>query len=306
MVDTGCPFTVCGEVWFKSYADSLSRKDQMSVLKKESHNKFRFGDGKSYPSQFRATIPIYISNSRYQLSVDVVLCDIPLLLSQDTLRRANAKIDVGEATINFMGITIPLNISSSGHMCLEICRPLDFSNEETKRVLSRVLFSSPISSTSDLKHKAAKLHLQFCHPTADRLIELLKKSGTSDQLIFDAIKNVTTHCDVCIRNKKAPLRPTVGFPLASDFNETVALDLKSCYPSGYILHIIDHLTRYSSACFIKNKKKEAIVKGVLDYWIRIFGSPKNFLTDNGGEFVNKDFVDLAEKFNINLKTTACS
>ena len=116
MVDTGCPFTVCGEVWFKSYADSLSRKEQMSVLKKESHNKFRFGDGKSYPSQFRATIPIYISNSRYQLSVDVVLCDIPLLLSQDTLRRANAKIDVGEATINFMGITIPLNISSSGHM----------------------------------------------------------------------------------------------------------------------------------------------------------------------------------------------
>ena len=60
----------------------------------------------------------------------------------------------------------------------------------------------------------------------------------------------------------------VGFPLASDFNETVALDLKSCYPDGYILHIIDHLTRYSSACLISNKRKETIVKGVLDYWIR--------------------------------------
>ena len=42
----------------------------------------------------------------------------------------------------------------------------------------------------------------------------------------------------------------------------------------------------------------------MDYWIRVFGAPKYFLTDNGGEFVNHEFVDLAEKFNINLRTTA--
>ena len=172
-------------------------------------------------------------------------------------------------------------------------------------MLSRVLFSSPmVGIGSDIKNKAKKLHIQFCHPTADRLIKLLINAGTHDQNIHDVIREVTSQCDTCIRNKKAPLRPAVGFPLATQFNEMVAIDLKSRGQDGYILHIIDHLTRYSNACLIKNKRKETIVKAIMDHWIRIFGSPKSFLTDNGGEFINQEFIDLAEKFNIVLKTTA--
>ena len=79
---------------------------------------------------------------------------------------------------------------------------------------------------SDLKNKAKKLHLQFCHPSADRLIDLIKKAGTLDERVHDAIRNVSSECDVCIRSKKAPLRPAVGMPLATQFNETVAMDLK--------------------------------------------------------------------------------
>ena len=94
------------------------------------------------------------------------------------------------------------------------------------------------------------------------------------------------------------------YALATQFNEMVAIDLKSRGQDGYILHIIDHLTRYSNACLIKNKRKETIVKAIMDHWIRIFGSPKSFLTDNGGEFINQELIDLAEKFNIVLKTTA--
>ena len=43
---------------------------------------------------------------------------------------------------------------------------------------------------------------------------------------------------------------------------------------------------------------------MFDYWIRIFGCPKSFLSDNGGEFINSDVIDMAEKCNIVLKTTA--
>ena len=42
----------------------------------------------------------------------------------------------------------------------------------------------------------------------------------------------------------------------------------------------------------------------MDHWISIFCPPKSFLTDIGDEFVNREFVDMAEKFNIVLKTTA--
>ena len=305
VIDTGCPHTVAGNTWFKSYFDTLSHKDRSSIKTGKSPNKFRFGDGIIYPSQQFVIIPIYISNIRYKLRVDIVMCNVPLLLSRETLQRGNAKIDIGSSSMCFLGSNIPLYISSSGHMCLRIGRPLDFKDDETKRILSSVLFTSPINGIGlDLKNKARKLHVQFCHPSASRLIDLVKDAGTTDQNVFDAITEISAKCDTCLRHKKPPLKPTVCFPIAKQFNETVALDLKSRGSDGYILHMIDHLTRYSAACLITDKKKETIVKGMMDYWIRIFGSPKYFLTDNGGEFVNKDVMDFAEKYNIILKTTA--
>ena len=36
----------------------------------------------------------------------------------------------------------------------------------------------------------------------------------------------------------------------------------------------------------------------------MFGTPGKFLSDNGGEFANQEFIDFAEIFGINGKTTA--
>lgn len=92
-------------------------------------------------------------------------------------------------------------------------------------------------------------------------------------------------------------------PLASDFNETVAMDIK--FIMGHpILHLIDHVTRYSAACRLNNKKPESVIQAILTIWIRIFGHPKYFLFDNGGEFDNGEMKQLCEKFNIHIKTTA--
>ena len=105
-----------------------------------------------------------------------------------------------------------------------------------------------------------------------------------------------------MRSKKAPIRPAVEFPTATQFNDMVAVDVRPLGTDGYIMHMIDHLTRYSSACLIKDKNKETIVSGLLKFWIRIFGFPKTFLTINSGKMRN--VIDHAEKFNITLKTTA--
>ena len=117
------------------------------------------------------------------------------------------------------------------------------------------------------------------------------------------VDDISAKCDICKQFKPTPPRPVVSFPLASSFNETVAMDLK-VMGERYILHMIDHATRFSAAAVISSKRKETIVKGVLEYWVRIFGTPKYFLTDNGGEFVNSELIDFSEKFNITLKTTA--
>ena len=207
VIDTGCPNTVTGMEWLNSYIDTLSCKDRKSIYTSKSKNRYRFGSGDVYPSKYNIIIPIYVGQKKHRLAVDVVDCKIPLLLSSKTLTRANAKIDLKQATICFLETTVKLNVSSSGHLCLSLSRPLDTQNEETQKVLTRVLFSSQLEGVAtDLRNKIRKLHLQFCHPAADHLIDLIKSSGVNDENVFDLVKIITSQCDVCIRCKKMHLR----------------------------------------------------------------------------------------------------
>ena len=154
-------------------------------------------------------------------------------------------------------------------MCLPIGRSLNANNKETNRVFTS-LFSSPFvdcSSPDELTKKVLKLHTQFAHPHPEKLIKLVKDSGIENEGVAEVIRTVSSNCDTCKRFKKPPLKPAVGFPLASSFNETVSLDLKQFDSNLYILHMIDHLSRYNSACLIRNKKKETIVQGLMKYWV---------------------------------------
>ena len=306
IIDTGCPRTVCGKDWLKVYIDTLSSKDRSLITSSTSSHKFRFGDGFMYKSEKYIVMPIYIDSNRYELGVEVVNCTIPLLLSRETLERAEARIDIGNGHIEILGNTVPMITSTNGHLCLQIGRSLDNCNMETQRVVKTVLFTSPFTriDPADIKKKVLKLHKQFAHPPASKLSELVRNAGTGDPNVHKLIDEVSENCEICHRFKRRPPRPAVGFPLASQFNETVALDLKSIGSNIIMLHMIDHLTRFSSACIIPNKRKETIVKALFEHWIRIFGCPVKFLSDNGGEFINKDVIDMAEKCNITLQTTA--
>ena len=55
----------------------------------------------------------------------------------------------------------------------------------------------------------------------------------------------------------------------------------------WLLHLVDHLTRYSASCVIRSKKKEVIVEVIFKIWISVFGNAQTFLVDNGGEFDNE-------------------
>ena len=164
------------------------------------------------------------------------------------------------------------------------------------------MFTSPISSNNinESRKNIIEFHRQFAHPHPKRLQKLICDSGTSDSEIMELVQDISDKCDVCKRFKKPPHRPVVAFPTATAFGEVVAMDLKDIL--GFtVLHMIDHATRYSSACIVPNKKRETIVKAVLQNWVRIFGPADSFLFDNGGEFVNQDMIEFAEQFNIHLK-----
>ena len=113
------------------------------------------------------------------------------------------------------------------------------------------------------------------------------------------LEKVEKDCETCQRFQRGPLRPVVGFSMAKEFNEVVALDLKQwCSPNIWFLHMIDLATRYSVCVVIHNKKKETIINALMTRWISTFGSPRQVLSDNGGEFNNEDFRAMVESFNI--------
>ena len=67
-----------------------------------------------------------------------------------------------------------------------------------------------------------------------------------------------------------------------------------------MIHIVNLLTQYSASCVIQSKRKEVIVESIFKIWIAIFGSPKSFLVDNGGECSNSEFISFCENFNIKM------
>ena len=227
LVDTASPYTVAGDMWFECYLDSLSRRDRSSIHLNKSNKRFCFGDGRIYNSKYHTTIPIYIQQCKYYLGVDIVSCNIPLLLSRSTLCRADAKIDIGSSTISILGVTSPLVTSSSGHLCLSISRSLDTTNDDSTRLVSNVLFSSP-EYGCDVKNKANKLHKQFSHPTADCLIDFIRKTGLCDQYLERAITEVTSLCEVCVKIKRREVnQDTLQLYRSDDFLSSSALETKS-------------------------------------------------------------------------------
>ena len=146
-----------------------------------------------------------------------------------------------------------------------------------------ILFCDDVNELSnDEKQKIAiKLHRQFSHLSSDKLITLLKDANINDKQLFNMVKTINSNCKLCQNYKKPKPKLVVSFPLAKNFNETVALDLKAwkSNPKVWFLHIIGHLTRFSASFVIKTKRNEEIIKQVFRTWVSIFGSPKKFLVD---------------------------
>ena len=150
----------------------------------------------------------------------------------------------------------------------------------------------------DRRMLALKLHRQFAHPPPERIIKLINQSHLSnDTSLKEAVHEVSRSCEICLRYKSPPPRPSVGLPRASRFNERVAMDIKF-YNGAPLLHLIDMCTRFSMSSEIKNKSAVTIIEQIFKSWISLFGPPEGFMSDNGTEFANKDFRSMSEAMNM--------
>ena len=128
MLDTDCSSTVAGESWFETYLSSLDYIDKEKVQRKESRESskiFKFGGGERLQSLGCYIIPAVIAGKVVSIKTDVVKSDIPLLLSLDSIKKVNVKMDVVNDTAEVFGVSILLNYTSTGHYCIPIDKKHD-------------------------------------------------------------------------------------------------------------------------------------------------------------------------------------
>ena len=302
ILDCGASATVAGKVWFDSYYDGLSSENQKKVEFHDSNSVFKFGSGDKYKSLFKAVIPAKIGAKSIQITTDVVETAIPLLLSKEDMKNAESEINFINDSVKMFGEQQKVHLTKSGHYAI----PLNEAKMILKNVEKRETKVNLIvqDDHEDKKKVAWKLHAQFGHPTKVKLLKLVEWAGRGDDKeLLKEIDEVYDKCNICQEYSKPSPRPVVGLPHASRFNETVAMALKF-FDGKIILHLIDHLTRFSSAIVVKSKEAKDIIEGVMKCWIAIFGPPEKILTENGDEFANKLFLELAETMNIRVMTTA--
>ena len=298
LLDTGCSKTVCGRLWYNCYLDTLTDDVRRSLTEEDSATSFKFGNGSRLPSQFRVTLPCVIAGKSVSIVTDVVDSEIPLLLSKSAMKKAKTNLNLDD-TVTMFGKQLPLKCTDSGHYLI------DLPSRKCSKKSEIVLFTNSLSNkTNEEKRKIAnKLHKQFSHPSHEKMVSLVKDAGVKDASFFATMKEVSDRCNICQRYKRAEPRPVVAFSLASRFNQTVSMDIKEIHGTK-VLHLNDHFSRYSVAVKINSKEASEIVRNVFKHWIAYFGTPTNFLTDNGREFNNEVFRDMAQNLNITVRTTA--
>ena len=134
------------------------------------------------------------------------------------------------------------------------------------------------------------MHQQFTHPSKEKLKSLIKEGWgelepEKKREFLERIEKVSEECTTCKKYKKNQSKPVVGFSLSKGFNEVLAMGVGE-YEGQTFLVMMDQFSWYMQGVWLKNKKPEEIVKGIMMKWISVYGVSKKILTDNGREFQN--------------------
>eukprot|EP00795_Rhopilema_esculentum_P002321 gene2321-biopygen11363 len=297
VLDTACTSTVCGQKWFQCYLSTLPDGELMKIQQTKGQKVFKFGGGEVLQSLLFCELPCNIAGKDVVIEVDVVMSAIPLLLSLKSLKKANAKLNIEKDTAEFFGTEVPLNFTSSGHYCI----PIGKTDEIRVQEVCNVVLSDVMPE--ERKKILQKLHKQFAHPSMPRLKALMADAGVWKDQYNEELCEIYDGCQTCKMYKKTPARPVVSMPMASRFNEKIAIDLKS-WKGKYILHMIDMFTRLSVSVFINSKSPPVVVEKIIQHWIGAgWGVMEGIFFDNGGEFNNSEMREVASILNIQLSST---
>ena len=206
-------------------------------------------------------------------------------------------MDLDTDTARIWAKDVALNLTTSGHYCIPIDRVEKMSVEQ-------VFAANFEEMDCKERHKTLiKLHRQFAHPPLKKLKALLQDAGQWKHDYQEILEDIGEKCNLCKKYMITPPRPSVGLPMASQFNEKVAMDLKH-WNGQWILHNMDIWSRYTISIFTPRKRSCDVINALMQGWIAVFGVMEAILTDNGGEFGSNEMREVMSILNVQVITTA--
>ena len=166
----------------------------------------------------------------------------------------------------------------------------------------------PLVTAAAIAEVGLILHYKVGHPGRQKLLDSMLTQGWHPS-INQCASDITRSCERCQRMKVASVqKPPVTKIKTSIPFELVAVDLlKLPVTRGrftYLLVAIDHFSKWLSVAPLQSKTTAAVCKAMND---RIFPSfvrvPIRILSDNGAEFISRDFKQLLESYGIRHTVT---
>ena len=142
-----------------------------------------FGDGQRVDAVRRVVIPAKLGSTNCCIRVDVISGVLPLLLSVNSMSKARMVLNLDKQSVRFCQNEdeVKFQRTTTGHIIFDIL-PVDES----------FLFVT----IDELQYKdIAKLHKQFGHCSANKLMDLVKKTGNVCSNVSAMIEDVSKSCE---------------------------------------------------------------------------------------------------------------
>ena len=120
VIDSGCATNVCGNKWAMNYIHNTPEKHRENIKRFQSKRQFAFGGGHTVKSMGKIMIPCWLAGIKGYLETEIVECDIPLLLSRETMEVHKFILNFAERTVQWNGHTIKLKLTTTGHYGMPI------------------------------------------------------------------------------------------------------------------------------------------------------------------------------------------
>ena len=149
------------------------------------------------------------------LNTDVVASDIPLLLSRNSMKKADMTLALdfkNDAAIIFCE-PIQIIVTMSGHCAIPVCWYNTILTNVTTGVKQTITLVT--SDTNKSKYIALKLHKHFAQPSPQKLIKLINSAAEyleNNEELKIYIKNISVDYKICQIYRKSLARPAVGLP----------------------------------------------------------------------------------------------